>query len=603
MASRNKRILALLTLVLFSSLLVVAAVPATHAQDDGPRLERGINLAGDFEVTPRGSWGTPIQESFFPLVAAQGFDHVRIPIRWSSYTGGGPNYTINENFFREVDRLVDLAQANDLGIVLDVHFFEELEADPVGQRDRFLAIWDQIAVRYQNRPASVVFELLNEPTGAFNDQPEVWNQLAAEATAVIRRTNPTRTLIIGPVNWNHASFLGALELPDDPNIVATIHTYDPFDFTHQGATFVDPIPPTGVVWRANEFGLALDWLDRSWNIRTASGANNLSVTFDQEWAALAMASEQAANANRLEISLDRSFSGLVVCNFDTDDPVTLDLNVGASGDAAVGLSPCGTIQSLAVQSPNAGVTIGVERLAVCGASCSEVVVTNAEGIDDLITGAATWARQRGAGLYIGEFGTLSTEADPTDPQSRREWTQAVRTSAERNGAGWAYFELNSDFGAYNLATGQWRPEVTEALFGEGGSGYVASANSIEDILAAVDYTAADADILRLYPAFLNREPDVGGAKYWIARTRAGATYDDVALAFAQSEEFRLHFGATLSNEAYLTLVYNSTLGRAPDPQGLSFWLAKMSEGLTRPGVVRWFAASAEFINNYPYAPI
>ena len=143
-------LLALLSVAPAVELTNRATVPAPVV--DGPQLDRGINLAGDFEVTPRRSWGTPIQDDFFPLVAERGFDHVRIPIRWNAYTGPAPDHRIDEGFFAEVDRLVDLAEWNDLGIVLDVHFFEELDADPAGERDHFLAIWEQIAERYEDRP-------------------------------------------------------------------------------------------------------------------------------------------------------------------------------------------------------------------------------------------------------------------------------------------------------------------------------------------------------------------------------------------------------------------------------------------------------------------
>ena len=42
-----------------------------------------------------------------------------------------------------------------------------------------------------------------------------WNALHAEALAVIRKTNPTRNVIIGPAFWNNVGWLDKLELPDD----------------------------------------------------------------------------------------------------------------------------------------------------------------------------------------------------------------------------------------------------------------------------------------------------------------------------------------------------------------------------------------------------
>jgi endoglucanase len=54
--------------------------------------------------------------------------------------------------------------------------------------------------------------------------------------AVVRKTNPERFVIIGPVNWNSVDYLNSLRLPEeDRRLIATFHYYNPFHFTHQGA--------------------------------------------------------------------------------------------------------------------------------------------------------------------------------------------------------------------------------------------------------------------------------------------------------------------------------------------------------------------------------
>ena len=46
--------------------------------------------------------------------------------------------------------------------------------------------------------------------------------------------------MIGPGQWNSISGLKSLQLPeDDQNLIITVHYYLPFEFTHQGAEWVN----------------------------------------------------------------------------------------------------------------------------------------------------------------------------------------------------------------------------------------------------------------------------------------------------------------------------------------------------------------------------
>ena len=134
-----------------------------------------------------------------------------------------------------------------------------------------------------------------------------------------------------------------------------------------------------------------------------------------------------------------------------------------------------------------------------------------------------------------------------------------------------------------------------------GADYVDESTTVTEITQSVDYKTSDADTLRLYRAFLAREPDIDGSKYWIAQTRAGATLDDLAYGFAQSDEFKAEYG-TLTNDEFLTLIYDNMLGRVADQDGFDYWLGEMDKGLAQFGVVRWVVANDEFVANYPYAP-
>ena len=98
---------------------------------------------------------------------------------------------------------------------------------------------------------TVYFELLNEPHNGLGSA--LWNEMAAETLALIRKSNPTRAVIIGPANWNGADALPTLNVPDDPYVIVTFHDHLPFQFTHQGAEWVDNSDPwLGTIWPAND---------------------------------------------------------------------------------------------------------------------------------------------------------------------------------------------------------------------------------------------------------------------------------------------------------------------------------------------------------------
>ena len=132
-----------------------------------------------------------------------------------------------------------------MAVIINTHHYKPLYKDPNGHRERFVAIWRQIAEHYKDYPEMLIFELLNEPEG--NLKAAEWNSILKDALAVIRKSNPHRAVIIGPANWNDIKQLNSLELPeDDRNIIVTAHYYLPFKFTHQGARWAGDVPKHGL---------------------------------------------------------------------------------------------------------------------------------------------------------------------------------------------------------------------------------------------------------------------------------------------------------------------------------------------------------------------
>ena len=210
------------------------------------RFKKGINLGNRLDAPNEGDWGGVIQAEDFPFIARRGFDHVRIPIRFSGHASAASPYTIDAAFFSRVDTVLNQAAAANLAVVVDMHHYDDLAANVAAHRDRFVALWTQIAARYQSRPDTVAFELLNEP---YSQLDTTWNDVMLPAIRAIRATNPRRLLIVDAVFWADPTKLSTLTLPDDANIMASIHLYEPKLFSFQGQDWMGPAYlTTGVIF-------------------------------------------------------------------------------------------------------------------------------------------------------------------------------------------------------------------------------------------------------------------------------------------------------------------------------------------------------------------
>jgi endoglucanase len=186
-------------------------------------LRRGINLQA------------PWEERWLDAIAAAGFDTVRLPVVWSAVS------------VHAVEGAVRAALARGLAVVLDVHHFDAAREGP-----RLVRLWEEIGAYFAGFGERVCFELLNEPHPPLDAGR--WNALLAEALAAVRASNPERTVLVGPVHWSTVGALDSLRLPDDGALVATVHCYSPFRFTHQGASWIAGAGS----WRGTRWGTEAD---------------------------------------------------------------------------------------------------------------------------------------------------------------------------------------------------------------------------------------------------------------------------------------------------------------------------------------------------------
>jgi len=215
------------------------------AADQVAAMRRGVNIIG-YDPLWKDFAKARFHERHFQLLHDAGFQTVRVNL--AAFGHMDAKNQLDTAWLKTLDWVVKNALANNLTVILDEHDYTVCAKGADACRTKLLAFWQQVAEIYKDAPPSVLFEILNEPNGEITD--ESWNALLKEALAMIRKTNPTRNVVIGPGHWNGIQHLEQLELPeDDRHIIVTVHYYVPMEFTHQGASWSkETAHLSGVTW-------------------------------------------------------------------------------------------------------------------------------------------------------------------------------------------------------------------------------------------------------------------------------------------------------------------------------------------------------------------
>ena len=204
-------------------------------------FQKGVNLGGwlsQCDYSPERLNGF-ITGRDFETIAAWGLDHVRLPMDYNIFEGG-------RDGFKYLSRAAQWAKENGLNLILDLHktrgfsfdmgYGESGFFDSESYQEEFYALWEQIAVKFGDRPESIAFELLNEVTDKAY-MPK-WMEIAEKAVKRIRKLAPETRILLGGYWNNSVEAVPDLAKPFDSNIVYNFHCYDPLVFTHQHAPWV-----------------------------------------------------------------------------------------------------------------------------------------------------------------------------------------------------------------------------------------------------------------------------------------------------------------------------------------------------------------------------
>jgi len=104
------------------------------------------------------------------------------------------------------------------------------------------------------------------------------------------------------------------------------------------------------------------------------------------------------------------------------------------------------------------------------------------------------------------------------------------------------------------------------------SGAVSKADYLSALTKSNEWLTAI--VTKMYRDTLQRDPDPAGLADWVSWLRSGRfTVAEAASRFYSSTEYYTDYAGN-STSSWVTLLYQKLLNRAPDAQGLSFWITK-----------------------------
>lgn len=194
----------------------------------------GINLGNTFDAPHEGDWALPAKESYIDAFYNAGFKHVRIPVTWHEHTSLESPYTVDESFIARVEEVVDWALARGFYVIINAHHESWLKNNYQDQKNknRLDSIWIQVAAHFKEKPAKLMFELLNEPNGMTIEDV---NEANKRLLTIIRNENPNRLVVFSGHGFTPIDALLEADIPDvqDGFLIGNFHSYDPWGFAGQ----------------------------------------------------------------------------------------------------------------------------------------------------------------------------------------------------------------------------------------------------------------------------------------------------------------------------------------------------------------------------------
>ena len=197
---------------------------------------KGVNFTNWLEYRP----ACEIKADYFvrqDFVNARklGCDVIRLPIHFEKLCREADGFKIPDKILNILDNAVRWSEEQGMYLILDFHNDCAADTRTPDDVDKILIpVWEELAARYKDHSDCVVYEIMNEPHGI---AIELWNKIILEVFERIRAIDKKHWIIVGGADWNSTAAMKALSDFNDGKVIYNFHYYDPFLFTHQGASW------------------------------------------------------------------------------------------------------------------------------------------------------------------------------------------------------------------------------------------------------------------------------------------------------------------------------------------------------------------------------
>ena len=184
-----------------------------------------------------------LSDAEIALIYRLGLRHVRLCVSPSYLYDPKAPGTLSEAHITLLEAAIRRFHRQKLAVIVDLHNTDKPHSEDDSQWVAGYPIfWGALAAKLSHfDPEMLFFEILNEPV--FQGHEWEWFALQDKCIAAIRKSAPKQTVIVTGPDWGGIDGLQKLTPVADRNVVYSFHFYDPFTFTHQGATWAGPIPP------------------------------------------------------------------------------------------------------------------------------------------------------------------------------------------------------------------------------------------------------------------------------------------------------------------------------------------------------------------------